>query len=843
MSLQYPPEDTYFGLALTSHRDKDLGVDATSYFQYECLVAGIAVMFCRWTVKSSSAQKEPLLLRIFFALSLGFLAYSKKSYELIIAVEIFSYFVPLWLSQKNTMIPTLPGLSEKNSRLLWIAVSAVLSFLISHSILSLQVWTTLISLIPEFIQQGLEYLLPIPEMKEAHSILAAFGNPAVLQKQMSHLFFVTFHIQVGMGYLGIDFLRQEQSRRNQLVRMDMIDDKADDANHKDPQSPGKKSSPRLDASKRFQKSAFPFIFLTALPYMLQIITFGNINRFSFLCFQNDVHRVIRLNELFDHDAHLVAMANDSATSPGVYAESMNQVVTHAYDLFNRKLFSLPKLLLIPGIIMKQPMLVAQISPFIFASDYIKGRAVAYMTSTSERLDKEAKDLGSIRTKVEAFDMKNAELLQRSGQGATAFTQRRWEELTVRMQQKKIVSDLMKRTKAFFQFMQRSFVFTVLIDCALANLIAVGKIVSADTFVFSRAIEDAVDLVLMRSRAESELAHMSSEIDRLRELKRVWDAGQERSLIPCTVAPKDTTNHGLIIRNLHYSRGSAMVRTDHIEFPPGIYALTGVNGSGKSTLFRVFMACNTNEKSIDLPSSLNMLTPMEPFVEESELSEEACPAVDDESCVAEPEATEEVEHEEKLIPQVSLIMPSSDVAEISQSFYWPLYTRPIDWIFQRHVDKDEETELALRVAKELQSLDFRQAASTDQKTSSSDDSPFEAPADDTINRVAEELLDEKEDWFNDLSGGQKSKVELVRKVFLHGQCPGVLLIDETMAPLDPGSKSVVMARLKQFCQGSVVIVIYHTDAGKDGAIECVPSNAFFDANIHLVNHTLVRRPVC
>lgn len=74
---------------------------------------------------------------------------------------------------------------------------------------------------------------------------------------------------------------------------------------------------------------------------------------------------------------------------------------------------------------------------------------------------------------------------------------------------------------------------------------------------------------------------------------------------------------------------------------------------------------------------------------------------------------------------------------------------------------------------------------------------------------------------------------------------MLLIDETMAPLDPGSKKEVMAKLKSFCQGSVVIIIYHTDVQEsdDGAVDCVPSNDFFDANIHLVNHTLVKRPVC
>lgn len=85
-----------------------------------------------------------------------------------------------------------------------------------------------------------------------------------------------------------------------------------------------------------------------------------------------------------------------------------------------------------------------------------------------------------------------------------------------------------------------------------------------------------------------------------------------------------------------------------------------------------------------------------------------------------------------------------------------------------------------------------------------------------------------------------------QVFIHETCPRVLLIDETFAPLDPSSKSLVMAKLKNFCKESVVIVIYHTDVqgSDDGkAVDCVASNNFFDRNIHLENRTLNIRPVC
>jgi hypothetical protein len=94
----------------------------------------------------------------------------------------------------------------------------------------------------------------------------------------------------------------------------------------------------------------------------------------------------------------------------VYASSVDTIVTTVYDIFNRKLFSLPKLLILPGVIGRQPMLLVRIFPFIFATDVIKGRIAATVTDRIERFKKEAKDVDTRRTKVEQFDTKNAELV-------------------------------------------------------------------------------------------------------------------------------------------------------------------------------------------------------------------------------------------------------------------------------------------------------------------------------------------------------------------------------------------------------------------------------------------------
>ena len=557
---------------------------------------------------------------------------------------------------------------------------------------------------------------------------------------------------------------------------------------------------------------------------------------------------------------------------------MDTIVTTTYDIFNRKIFSLPKIALLPMVMAKQPMMIAQIFPIIFATDWLKGKAISYMTHRIEELEKDVQELNAVRSKVEQFDMKNSELLQRAGPGAIDFTKRRWQDMTVRIQMKMVVSSLVTRTKGFFSFIQRNFVFSVLVDCALAELMAAGKLVAAEIFVFSRAIEDFIDMVLMRSRSEAELARMMTQIDNLKELSEVWDAAEQRNLLPCNLGTK---NHGddpseplVVFKNLLYSRGTAVVQINHIELPAGVYALTGGNGSGKSTLFRVIMSCNTNDRPIDIPPSILLSMPAEEILAEGNVIEGVTSdGVIDEDVVKVTDSltkTDRLLSSEDIASQFSISMPSSSVVEISQTFYWPLYSKPIDWIYQ-HSSAETITEKQMqdrrqRVAELLYSLEFSQSLESEEDIAGNDsvtDSrklSVEEPdsngivtsstSGDTIARIMDELEEEKEDWFNDLSGGQKSKVELVRKVFLMDECPHVLLIDETMAPLDPRSKSLVMAKIKSFCAGSVVLVIYHTDVGRDKeseesgeVIECVPSNDFFDGNIHVEDKMMHLRPVC
>lgn len=172
-------------------------------------------------------------------------------------------------------------------------------------------------------------------------------------------------------------------------------------------------------------------------------------------------------------------------------------------------------------------------------------------------------LEAIRTRIEQFDLKNSDLIQRSGYGSIPFTKRRWVSLTEEIQDLTIRGAILNRSRMYFAGLQRHFIMIALVDCALAKLILIGKIMAKDIFVYQRAIEDAIDLLLMRSRAESQLASMATAIDVLDDLKATWAGSEQQNLINCSIndaQDSDGSQRGILaIKDLAYTRGSAAVR--------------------------------------------------------------------------------------------------------------------------------------------------------------------------------------------------------------------------------------------------------------------------------------------
>lgn len=193
-----------------------------------------------------------------------------------------------------------------------------------------------------------------------------------------------------------------------------------------------------------------------------------------------------------------------------------------------------------------------------------------------------------------------------------------------------------------------------------------------------------------------------------------------------------------------------------------------------------MSCDTNDKSIELPSSISFSTPSVSLVEADDLLDESsCEVSGQEETSAYAEGTKECTSGDSClstsdsqsavnlpmgnpVPRLSITLPSSHVVEISQNFYWPLYTKPIDWMYQEHVSETcNQTELQARLrrtAEELQSMSFFQSVVMKEEEASADPEERNVSA---IDIVMQQLSEEKEDWFNDLSGGQVSTEIIVK----------------------------------------------------------------------------------
>ena len=249
--------------------------------------------------------------------------------------------------------------------------------------------------------------------------------------------------------------------------------------------------------------------------------------------------------------------------------------------------------------------------------------------------------------------------------------------------------------------------------------------------------------------------------------------------------EDLGDLGVRLRNFRYRRGHVHVRFQDVILRSGkVYAITGANGCGKSTFFALLASCGRYSSALP------------PGMEESDKGREAGlrPLVD-------------------AGVMQGIMLRSDDIVEISQQMYCPLYIEPMTWL-QRYANTSPSSQA--RIPELMSELDFVKESSSALR----------------VRDVESTFSSVETNWYAKLSGGQRSKAELISQIFLRHKCPDIVLIDEALAPLDADSKILVQQKLKSFCSESVLLVIHHMDSHS----QCVSSGGFFDDNLHFENGT-------
>jgi hypothetical protein len=326
-----------------------------SFFPYEQSIAASAVFFCRYTVK---APNEPRFLRFFLASLLAFLRLqSLVDYRFLMVAQFCTYLTVVyrichrmtWTSSsksKDTPSPQQQTMYSISMTILITSVFIRVVYTSDPSNMGATLYSFLIP-IPGFpsilakLSDTIEYLFPVQEFLNAYKTLLLFVPIPTLHAQMKHLLYVTANIQVGMGFLGIDFLRKEQARKNELILLESEvrqtqegekDSKMESTNGHIPSNENYKRSEKdvvgkkknggtsaQDLSLKFQRGAIRFIIFSAVPYMAQIVFFGAVNMYAYNCFRDDLHRTVRLTDMFDMDgSRFVATATVGSNqySPG-----------------------------------------------------------------------------------------------------------------------------------------------------------------------------------------------------------------------------------------------------------------------------------------------------------------------------------------------------------------------------------------------------------------------------------------------------------------------------------------------------------------------------------------------
>jgi len=200
------------------------------------------------------------------------------------------------------------------------------------------------------------FLFPTRELVDALTIVEAASEVGSsdtgvldIRRATYELLFLTMCVKFSMGFIGIDYMRTDQTRKLTLLNIK--------PSSKDTET----KSNICPTSRTFIKSSVYYVLFSAFPYMLWRGSMETVNSLAFSKVQQRIEADF-LHSLFQSPAtsalnssfhtlpstvrlQKVASSNFTVSS---YADSVAVVTKTSFELFSRKCFSIPKMALFPG---------------------------------------------------------------------------------------------------------------------------------------------------------------------------------------------------------------------------------------------------------------------------------------------------------------------------------------------------------------------------------------------------------------------------------------------------------------------------------------------------------------
>ncbi|CAE8585149.1 unnamed protein product [Polarella glacialis] len=164
-------------------------------------------------------------------------------------------------------------------------------------------------------------------------------------------------------------------------------------------------------------------------------------------------------------------------------------------------------------------------PVSIALDFARSKVMTKLSSHIEKASLQIQKLVARRKKVEQHDVNHEEVISRSG--TSHITAYQWNSLAKQVFEKRSWQKALASFRMYLNWLYYQDILGVGIECALARMMELGRISSADIGVYASVIEDSIDLLLTRYREESRLAQMETHRDKLLELSEALDNVRSR----------------------------------------------------------------------------------------------------------------------------------------------------------------------------------------------------------------------------------------------------------------------------------------------------------------------------